>query len=66
MFRRAGLPSGSPRYAHELDIPDLRFRTVGKFPYLVFYVESEADIDVSRVLHGAQDIPAWLQGPRED
>ena len=26
--------TGSPRYAHELDIPGLRFRTVGKFPHL--------------------------------
>ena len=23
--------SGSPRYAHELNIPDLRFRAVGRF-----------------------------------
>ena len=30
---------GSPRYAHELDIPGLRFQSAGKFPYLVFYVE---------------------------
>lgn len=58
--------SGSPRYAHELDIPGLRFRAVGKFPYPVFYVEREAEIDVWRVLHGARDIPAWLQEPRED
>ena len=40
---------GSPRYAHELDIPGLRVRPVGKFPYLVFSVEREADIDVWRV-----------------
>ena len=49
--------SGSPRHAHELDIPGLRFQSVGRFPYLVFYVEREADIDVWRVLHGARDIP---------
>lgn len=55
--------AGSSRYAHELDLPGLRFRTVGKFPYLVFYVEQEAGIDVWRVLHGARDIAAWL---RED
>ena len=36
------------------------------FPYLVFYVERGADIDVWRVLHGARDIPAWLQEPLED
>ena len=56
--------AGSSRYAHELDLPDLRFRTVGKFPYLVFYVEQEAEIDVWRVLHGARDIAAWMQGAR--
>ena len=52
--------SGSPRHAHELDIPGLRFQSVGRFPYLVFYVEKEAEIDVWRVLHGARDIPAWM------
>ena len=49
--------SGSPHHAHELDIPGLRFQSVGRFPYPVFYVEREADIDVWRVLHGARDIP---------
>lgn len=28
--------TGSPRHAHELDIPGLRCRPVEKFPYLVF------------------------------
>ena len=58
--------AGSSRYAHELDLPGLRFRTVGKFPYLVFYVEQEAEIDVWRVLHGARDVAAWMREPRED
>ena len=57
--------SGSPRHAHELDIPGLRFQSVGRFPYPVFYVEREADIDVWRVLHGARDIPTWMQQPHE-
>ena len=56
--------AGSPRYAHELDIPGLRSRTVRRFPYLVFYVERPADIDVWRVLHEARDIPAWMREPR--
>ena len=55
--------SGSPRYAHELDIPGLRYLTVGKFPYLVFYVEGGAETDVWRMLHGARDIPAWMREP---
>ena len=50
--------SGSPRYAHELDIPGLRCRSAGKFPYLIFYVERETEINVWRVLHDARDIPA--------
>ena len=58
--------SGSPRHAHELEIPGLRFRSVGGFPQLVFYVEREEDIDVWRVLHGARDIPAWMQQPDEE
>ena len=58
--------SGSPRYAHALEIPGLRFRSVGRFPYLVVYVEREAEIDAWRVLHGARDIPAWMQQSREE
>ena len=67
-LRRIGEPpaAGSPRYAHELDIPGLRFRPTGKFPYLVFHVEGEAEIDVWRVLHGTRDIPAGVREPRED
>ena len=58
--------SGSPRYARELDLPGLRSWLVSGFPYLVFYVERGADIDVWRVLHTARHIPAWLQEPLED
>lgn len=64
-FRRleAFPATGSPRYARELNIPGLRSWVVGGFPYLVFYVEREADIDVWRVLHAARDVPAWLREP---
>ncbi|MCY4114216.1 MAG: type II toxin-antitoxin system RelE/ParE family toxin [Chloroflexi bacterium] len=66
-FRRMGEhpAAGSPRYALELNIPGLRSWVVGEFPFLVFYVEREADIDVWRVLHAARDIPAWLREPLE-
>ena len=57
---------GSPRYAHELDLPGLRFVRAGKFPYLVFYVERQAKVDVWRVLHGARDIEAWMRESPED
>jgi len=52
--------SGSPRYAHELDLPGLRCWTLKRYPYIVFYVEHDDLIDVWRVLHGQRDIPSWL------
>ena len=66
-FRRMGeFPAtGSPRYARELHIRGLRSWVVGGFPYLVFYVERETDVDVWRVLHAARDVPAWLREPLE-
>ena len=36
------------------------------FPYVVCYVERDADVDVWRVLHTARDISAWLREPAED
>ena len=53
--------SGSLRYALELDIPGPRFRTVGRFSYLIFYIENEAEVDVWRILHGARDMPSRVQ-----
>ena len=53
--------NGSPRYSRELDLPGPRSWVVREFPYLVFYLEREADIDVWRVLHAARDIPTWLK-----
>ena len=52
--------TGSPRYAHELNLPGLRFWALTRYPYLVFYVELEQHIDVWRVLHGRRDVPAWM------
>jgi toxin ParE1/3/4 len=53
--------TGSPRYAHELNLPGLRFWACSRFPYLVFYMEHADRIDVWRVLHARRDIPVWLQ-----
>ncbi len=53
--------TGSPRYGHELDLPGLRSWLLKGYPYLVFYIERDSHIDVWRVLHAQQDIPAWLQ-----
>ncbi len=55
--------TGSPRYAHELDLLGLRCWPLTRYPYLVFYVEQPEHIDVWRVLHGHRDIPAWMQEP---
>lgn len=52
--------SGSPRYAHQLGLADLRFWPLGRYPYLVFYVERDEHIDVWRVLPEQRDIPAWM------
>jgi len=67
-FRQIGEhpAAGSPRHAQELDIPGLRFRTVSKFPYLVFHVEQGAVADVWRILHRARNVAAWMREPRED
>ena len=55
--------AGSPRCAHELDLPGLRHRKLARFPLLVFYVERDDHIDVWRVLDARRDIPAWLAAP---
>jgi len=52
--------TGSPRYAHELNLPGLRCWPLARYPHLVFYIERNDHIDVWRVLHGQLDIPAWL------
>jgi toxin ParE1/3/4 len=49
--------TGSPRYAHELDLPGLRFWGCKRFSYFVFYFENTDQIGVWRVLHGNRDIP---------
>ena len=55
--------TGSSRYAHELNLPGLRFWPLQKYPHLVFYVERDDYVDVWRVLHGERDIPAWMREP---
>ncbi len=53
--------SGSLRYAYELSLPELRVWGCSKYPYLIFYVDYPAQIEVWRVLHSHSDIPATLQ-----
>lgn len=52
--------TGSPRWAHELNIAGLRSWTCGRYPYLVFYLLLPDRIEIWRVLHAKRDIPAWL------
>ena len=55
--------TGSPRHAHELNLPGLRVWPLTRYPYLVFYVDRPDHVDVWRVLHAQRDIPAWMQEP---
>lgn len=57
--------AGSPRYAHELDIPGLQSWSLGRHPYVVFYIEREDHVDVWRVLDGRRDIPAGMASTSE-
>ena len=57
--------TGSPRYAHELNLPGLRSWPLTRYPNLVFYVERADHVDVWRVLQGQRDIPAWMQDPED-
>ncbi len=52
--------AGSPRYAHRLDLPDLRSWPLKRYPYVLFYIECPDRLDVWRVLHAASDVPAWM------
>ena len=50
--------AGSLRYAELLDVEGLRFSVVERFPYLFFYFEQTDHVDIVRVLHQHQDVPA--------
>jgi toxin ParE1/3/4 len=55
--------SGSPKYGYEPSLEGIRFWPLKKFPFLIFYIESEFQIDVWRVIHGNMDITAQLDDP---
>jgi len=55
--------SGSPRHAHELNLPGLRAWPLARYPYVVFYMERHDHVDVWRLLHGQRDIPVWMRDP---
>lgn len=58
--------TGSPRYGHSLGLADLRAWPLTTYPFLVFYLEREAHIDVWRVLHTRRDIPLRMQESDSD
>ncbi len=53
---------GSPRYAHELNILQLRYWPLKRYPYALFYIEHDDHVHVVRVVHMSRDIPATVQG----
>jgi toxin ParE1/3/4 len=55
---------GSLRFAYELAIPDLRAWPLQRFPYVVFDVVTDDQIDVWRILHTRRDVPATLEPPK--
>jgi toxin ParE1/3/4 len=58
--------NGSLRFAYELGIPELRCWPIPRFPYLIFYVDHDNQIDVWRVLHTRRDVPAALADASEE
>ena len=59
----AHLALGSPRYASELALPGLSSLATKGFPYLVFYIDREHQVEVWRVLHARRDIPSRMREP---
>ncbi|MDN8614150.1 type II toxin-antitoxin system RelE/ParE family toxin [Variovorax ginsengisoli] len=57
--------NGSSRFAHELNLPGVRFWTLTWYSCSVFYVERDDHIDVWRVLHGRRDVPVWMEDPAQ-
>jgi len=53
--------TGSRRYVQLSDGAELRFWTLKRFPYAVFYIDRPDAIEVVRVLHQSSDIPAHLE-----
>lgn len=53
--------AGSPLYGELLSIEGLRSWTLGRYPYLVLYIEEHDHVDVWRVAHGRRDLPPLLR-----
>jgi len=57
--------AGSPRYAEQLSLADLRHRPLAHFPYLIFYVERADHVEIWRVLHARRDIESVFRSELE-
>ena len=53
--------TGSPRYAHKLNLAQLRYWPLTRYPYALFYIEHDDHVPVVRVAHMSRDIPATLR-----
>jgi toxin ParE1/3/4 len=53
--------AGSPRYAHELNLPGLRSWPLKGYPHIIFYLSRADHVDVWRILHENRDIPARMR-----
>ena len=52
--------TGSLRYAHELNLAQLRYWPLTRYPYALFYIEHDDHVHVIRVVHMSRDIPPTL------
>jgi toxin ParE1/3/4 len=57
---------GSPRFSETLSVVGLRYKAVSRFPYLVFYVETENDVIVVRILHERRDVASEMEGASDE
>ncbi len=56
---------GAIRHYPAPELRDLRIWPIPAFPkYLIFYVVRDEEIEILRVLHGAQNVEEILSGPR--
>lgn len=53
---------GSPRFAIETGIAELRALPLQSFPYVALYTDDADAVRIHRVLHTSRDIPAELSG----
>ena len=53
--------TGSPRYAHELNLAQLRYWPLTRYPYALFYIKHDDHVHMIRVVHISPDIPVTLR-----